>query len=80
MNYLFSDNNTIWRVDTKVDGNGGYALICSSDSVCLCFNLQSDIIKVCKLLSFTVQKLCMLCSGEWKEPIIKAEDDRALRN
>ncbi len=79
MNHLFSDNHTIWRADTEVDGNAGNALICSRDSVCLCFDLPSDIIEVCKLLSFTVQKLAVLCGGEWKYELEKAEDDSALR-
>lgn len=64
---LLQGNNTIGRVDTQTDGNGGYAFISSSDSVRLCFDLPSNLIEVYKLLSFTVQELCILCERGWKD-------------
>lgn len=51
---------TIRGVDTEVDRDGGDALVGSSEPVSLRFNLQTDLIKVHKLTSLTVQELCIL--------------------
>ncbi|TNN63059.1 hypothetical protein EYF80_026675 [Liparis tanakae] len=51
------------RVDTEVDGDGGDALVGSSDAVSLCFDLQTDLVKVHKFPSLTVQELGILYTG-----------------
>ncbi len=58
---------TIRGVDTEVDGDRGDALVGSGEPVSLCFNLQTDLVKVHKLTSLTVQELCILCTEEIRE-------------
>lgn len=47
------------RIDTEVDGDRRNALVGACESVRLCFNLQTDLIKVHKLPAFAVQELCI---------------------
>lgn len=47
------------RIDAEVDGDGRDALVGARQSVGLCFNLQTDLIKVHKLAAFAVQELCV---------------------
>lgn len=52
--------STVRGKNPQIDGNRRNALICPGDPVCLGFNLLTDFIKICELLSFAVQKLCPL--------------------
>lgn len=53
--FILSDV-TVWRVDLQVDGDRRDAFAGSCESVCLCRDLSADLIEVCELLSFTVEK------------------------
>ena len=50
----------MWRVHSKVDGDGRNALVLPGESVSLGFNLLPHIIKVCVLPSLLMKKLCKL--------------------
>lgn len=47
------------RIDTEVDGDRRDALVGARESVGLCFDLQTDLIKVHKLTALAVQELCI---------------------
>lgn len=65
---------TIRGVDTEVNGDGGDALVGAGKPVSLCFNLQTDLIKVHKLTSLTVQELCIF----YRETVRELEDRKGL--
>lgn len=58
---------TIRGVDTEVDGDGGDALVGAGEPLGLRFNLQTDLVKVHKLSSLTVQELCIFCRETIRE-------------
>lgn len=51
---------TIWGVDSQVYRNRTDPFVLSSKSVCFSFDLLTNFIKICELLSFTMQELAML--------------------
>lgn len=70
-----SECATVRGVDTQVDGDGGDALVGAGKPVSFCFNLQTDLLKVHKLTSLTVQELCILYEETVREFKERAADE-----
>lgn len=51
------------RIDSEVDGHWGNPFVGASNTVCFSLNLQTDLLKICELLSFAVQEFSILCAG-----------------
>lgn len=58
---------TMRRIDSEVDGHWGNPFVGASNTVCFSLNLQTDLLKICELLSFAVQEFSILCLNRSRE-------------